>query len=328
MKFAFISHADRLVTLNPKWTSKAHCIESWALCLDADHFSGCSGNEQTWKSLNNYDVILINQNTTMHKLTCEIKKNCPHPFLIAVAEGSVSDISAFSSKTLFTMIQAARSCDLYGILLDWTVPCYAQLTNKPVRWIGLPFYQEFFSSRRLPLEQKNPKAPIIALQHSPGSGRSGFSSFLIASKIPGAKLLSPGLQSGSQEFIDFLGVKNVDHFPYLEWPEYISKYSHSYFAIHLDTLYTYGRFPLDMAALGIPTVGSNRNQTNKILWPELTVDPIKEIPRAQELALQLINDPDFYRGQVAAGLFALAQFNPDDAKSRLLDIINNLSKPI
>ncbi len=324
MKFAFISHADRSVTLNPKWTSKAHCIESWALALDADHLSGVSGSPKIWAALNTYNVILINQNTTMYNLTCEIKKNCPHPFLVAIAEGSVSDISTFSAKNLLMMIRAARSCDLYGILINWAAPCYSQLTNKPVHWIGLPFYSEFFAPHRTHPRKKKPENPVIALQHSPGSGRNGLSGLVIASKIPGAKILCPGLRSDSQELIDLLGVKNVDHFPYLEWHDYIHKYSRAYLAIHLDTLYTYGRFPLDMAALGIPTIGSNRNQTNKILWPQLTVDPIKEIPLAQKLALRLIDDRKFYIEQVESGLFALTQFDPDDAKNRLLNIINKL----
>lgn len=326
MRFAFISSADRHVTLNPKWTSKAHCIESWALALDADHFSGTVGDRHTWEILSSYDVILVNQNTTMYDLTFEIKKNCPRCFLVAVAEGSVSDISTFSAVNLRMMIRAARSCDLYGILIDWAAPCYSQLTNKPVRFIGLPFYPEFFSPFRIPFRKKKIDSPLIALQHSPGCGRSGLSSLIISSKIPGAKIFSPGLRSGTQELINFLGVKHVDHFPYLEWQEYIRKYAPAYLAIHLDTLYTYGRFPLDMAALGIPTIGSNRNQTNNILWPKLTVDPIKHIPLAQKLALRLINESGFYLSQVESARAALPGFSSDIAKNRLLKIINELRK--
>jgi len=103
------------------------------------------------------------------------------------------------------------------------------------------------------------------------------------------------------------------------------KYSPAYLAIHLDTLYTYGRFPLDMAALGIPTIGSNRNHTNKILWPQLTVDPIRDIPLAQKLALRLINEKDFYLSQVESARAALPQFSSDIAKNRLLHIISELS---
>jgi len=325
MRFAFISHADRTLTLNPKWVSKAHCIESWALALDADHLSGTSGDSSTWASLNHYDVILVNQNTTMYNLTCDIKKNCPHPLLVAVAEGSISDIARFSAKELYMMTRAARSCDLYGILVDWAAPCYSQLTDKPVRWIGLPFYNEFFSPYIRSPRKKNPTRPTIALQHSPGNGRNGLAGLIAASKIPNAKLLVPGSNLSAQRLTDLLGIKNAHHFPYLSWHDYLPKYTHAYLAIHLDTLYTYGRFPLDMAALRIPTIGSNRNHTNKILWPQLTVDPIKEIPRAHQLALRLINDKAFYLAQLQTARAALSQFSPDIAKARLLKIISNLS---
>lgn len=324
MKFAFISYADHTVTLNEKWTSKAHCIESWALALDADHLSGNSGNTRTWKTLNQYDVILINQNTTMYNLTCEIKKNSPRPFLVAVAEGSVCDIARFSPPELNMMIRAARSCDLYGILIDWAAPSYSQLTNKPIRWIGLPFYTEFFAPYRRAPRKKSALHPLIALQHSPGNGRNGLASLLIASRIPAAKILVPGATPRSQRLIDLLDIKNVDHFPYLSWTNYMTKYTHAYLAVHLDTLYTYGRFPLDMAALGIPTIGSDRNHTNRILWPQLTVDPIRGIHAAHKLATRLINDKDFYLSQINSAREALSQFSPDNAKNRLLTTINQL----
>ncbi len=325
MKFAFISHANQVIKLNSKWTSKAHCIESWALALDADHFSGTSGDGETWKVLDKYDVILINQNTTMFALTRDIRQRCPHPFLIAVAEGSVSDIATFSSKTMIAMIRAATACDLYGTLLDWAAPCYSLITDKPVRWIGLPFYTEFFFPYRIAHRKRPAKNPIIALQHCPGNHRNGLASFLVAARVKGCKILVPGKTQASQDLIAHLAVPSVDHFPYLSWMEYLKKYASAYFAIHLDTLYTYGRFPLDMAALGVPTIGSNRNQTNKVLFPELTLDPIKDISRAHQLAARLISDETFYSRQVESGRKALSLFAPDIARSRLLAIIHDLS---
>lgn len=324
MKFCFISHANQVLKLNPKWTSKAHCIESWALTLDADHFSGTSGDAQTWKVLNKYDAILVNQNTTMFTLTRQIKQNCPHPFLIAVAEGSVSDIATFAPKTMVEMIRAATSVDLYAILLDWAAPCYSLITDKPVRWIGLPFYTDFFSPYRIAHHKRPSKARLIALQHGPGNHRNGLASFMVAARVSGCKILVPGKTESSHELIAHLAIPRVDHFPYLPWSEYLKKYAYAYMAIHLDTLYTYGRFPLDMAALGVPTIGSNRNQTNKILFPELTIDPIKDISRAHQLATRLLDDEAFYTNQVESGRKALSIFSPDIARSRLLAIIHDI----
>lgn len=326
MRFAFINNGGGLVSHRGKWSSKAPCIESWAHLLDADFFSGTQGNQQTWESLNQYDIIMINQNNTMFELTWKIKENCPHPFIIATAEGSVCNIGRFSNEALCHMVKAARACDMYGVLVDWSVPYYQSITSKPVQWIGIPFYLEFFAPYKIDAAQKNSLKPVIGLQNALGDGRNGTISVLIASRIKDATLLLPHLQPGWVELSNALGIENIEFSPYLGWEDYMKRYSRTYFCIHLDTLYTYGRFPLDMAALGIPVIGSNRNHTNKILWPGLTIDPIKETKRAGPMIDQLLNDKDFYDAQVRYAQSVLPGFAPEITKKRLLNIIHKLTK--
>lgn len=325
MRFAFINNGGGLVTHVGKWSSKAPCIESWAHLLDADFFSGVEGIQQTWESLNQYDVIMVNQNNTMFDLTCKIKENCKHPFLIAVAEGSACNIGHFGNIELCSMIRAAQACDMYGILVDWAAPYYQSITSKPVRWIGIPFYKEFFEPHKINPSEKDRSLPIIGLQNALGDGRNGVLSLLVASKVQGASILLPCLQAGWEELLNTLDIKNVRPFNYLGWVDYIKKYKQAYLCIHLDSLYTYGRFPLDMAALGIPVVGSNRNQSQILLWPGLTVDPIKEIKKAESLVHKLINNQPFYVSQTEYAREAIAGFTPEKAKTRLLNIITNLT---
>lgn len=324
MKVAFITHNYGLLASTGKWTSKADCIEAWSHLMDADHFCGTEGNQQSWETLNQYDVIMVNQNTTMYELTEKIKENCPGPFLIAVADGCARDMAKFNSETLCSMIRAARACDMYGTLIDWAIPNYELITTKPVRWIGVPFYPEFFLPGKIDTVQKNSSQPIIGLQNSLCNTRNGLLSLLVASSIKTGKILLPSREPGWEGAINQLGLNNVELFPYSDWTEFMQRYSQAYFCVHLDTLYTFGRFPLDMAAMGIPVIGTDRNQTNKVLWPELTVDPVKEIPRAQYLACRLINDKDFYTRQIESGTAGLAEFSPVVTKKRLLDLIEEL----
>jgi len=303
----------------------ADCIETWALALDADLLSGISGNQDTWDSLNGYDVIMINQNTTMYDLTFNIKMNCPSPFLIGVADGCAGDMAKFNSQTLYSMAEAAGACDMYGTLIDWSIPNYELITTTPVRFIGLPFYPAFFSPHKIAPSKKDSSQPIIGLQNSLCNMRNGLISLLVASSVKPGKILLPWGSTGWEDVGGRLRIDNIEFFPYSDWPEFIQRYCQAYFCIHLDTSYTLGRFPLDMAALGIPVIGSNRNQTNKILWPDLSIDPVKDILMAKKLATRLIADKDFYLSQVRSGGLALAEFSPDIVKNRLLKHIEELS---
>lgn len=83
---------------------------------------------------------------------------------------------------------------------------------------------------------------------------------------------------------------------------------------------------MDMAALGIPVIGSNRNQTNRLLWPELTVDPVKETGATLLLAQRLVENKAYYLAQVQCAHKALNGFAPEIAKKRLLDIIKEFKK--
>lgn len=325
MKFAFITHNYGLLRHMGKWSSTADCIEAWCHLLDADHFCGTEGNQQSWETLNQYDVIMVNQNTTMYELTWKIKEHCPVPFLVGVADGCARDMAKFNSEVLCSMIRASRACDMYGSLVDWAVNNYQLITSVPVRWIGVPFYPSFFGAHKIATEQKNCRWPVIGLQNSLCNTRNGLLSLLVAGSIKTGKILLPYRTPGWDEAINLLGLNNVELFPYSDWQVFMERYSQAYFCVHLDTLYTWGRFPLDMAAMGIPVIGTDRNQTNKVLWPELTIDPVKEIFRAQQLACRLVNDKEFYTKQIESGTAGLAEFTPTATKKRLLDNIKELS---
>lgn len=324
MKFAYIGHKYGLVSKVAKWTSKSDCIEAWSYLLDADHFLGTEGDLKTWKRLNQYDVILINQNTSLYELTWLVKKNCPSPFLVAIADGCVRDMAKFNSKTLNNMIRAARACDLYGTLVDWSVPNYKLITHKPVRWIGVPFFAEFFSSHRVNIIEKNKTRLTIGLQNSLCNTRNGLLSLLVAKSVNPARILLPCRDPGWEKTIELLDIQGVEFYLYADWPEFIKRYRNAHFCVHLDTLYTFGRFPLDMAAMGIPVIGSNRNETNKILWPDLTIDPVKDIEKAKGLAKRLTEDKDFYTAQVEAGMNNLAWYSPQITRRRLLEAIKEI----
>lgn len=324
MKFAFITYSPGAVTLQGKWLSKSNCIEAWCHALNADHFTGSFVVSATFEILDQYDVIMVNQNSVLWDLTVEIKANCPGIFLIGVADGSVCDFAKINNVALGQMVLAMEACDLYGSLVDWAEPVYQLITNTPVRWIGIPFYPEFFENYRVELKDKDQQRTVIGLQNSLGQTRNGVISLLVATSVRGSKMLLPYSEGGWEELIQRLNLQGIDAAGYMGWDQYMKRYSVAHFCIHLDTLYTYGRFPLDMAAMGIPVIGTDRNQTNKILWPALTIDPVKDVVKGKKLAEQLVNDIDFYNAQREIGAAGLHAFSAEKVKNRLMNIINEI----
>jgi hypothetical protein len=91
----------------------------------------------------------------------------------------------------------------------------------------------------------------------------------------------------------------------------------AYLGVHLDPRDTWGRFALDCAAVGIPCVGSNRAQTQRQLFPELTVDWL-DCDLAATLVGRLGADSAFYEQCVARALVELDGFGFTAARARIM----------
>ena len=79
----------------------------------------------------------------------------------------------------------------------------------------------------------------------------------------------------------------------MEWSEWIIKLSKFKYAIHLNPNSIGGTFYLNCAYLGIPCIGNINANTQRICFPDLSVEP-NDIKKAKQLMEKLRNDKDFY----------------------------------
>ena len=78
------------------------------------------------------------------------------------------------------------------------------------------------------------------------------------------------------------------------WTDWMKQLSEFKYAVHLMPTIAAGTFSLNCAYFGIPCIGNERVDTQRICHPMLSVD-VDNVYKAKQLAIRLKNDKDFYQ---------------------------------
>ena len=115
----------------------------------------------------------------------------------------------------------------------------------------------------------------------------GFESFIVAQEfqVPIWGQTSHALRENENQLIK--------HLPRVSWVNWIKQLSTFKYAIHLMPTVAAGTFALNCAYLGIPCIGNNKVDTQKICHPMLSVD-VEDVNTARQLASNLKKDKSFY----------------------------------
>jgi hypothetical protein len=117
---------------------------------------------------------------------------------------------------------------------------------------------------------------------------SGFDSFVIANQLTESRIVAPSMGRSSKDE-DLV----VTKLPYLQWNEWIKELNNYRYGVHLMRTYAAGTFALNCSYLGIPCIGYESLDTQRILHPLLTVKE-GDIQKARELAIELKTNLTFY----------------------------------
>lgn len=90
------------------------------------------------------------------------------------------------------------------------------------------------------------------------------------------------------------GFSNLKHLPRLLWIDWMKELSKFKYAVHLMPTVAAGTFSLNCAYFGIPCIGNEKVDTQRICHPQLSVD-VADVLKAKELAVRLRDDYEFYR---------------------------------
>ena len=115
----------------------------------------------------------------------------------------------------------------------------------------------------------------------------GFDAWVIGGEFD---LPMSGFKSG--KFKEGEEYNGIDYLPWMNWHDFMFELSKHKYGVQCYQA-SAGQFPLNCAYLGIPCIGYNDINTQKDLFPKLSVDR-GDILSARKLVLSLKNDSDFY----------------------------------
>ena len=160
---------------------------------------------------------------------------------------------------------------------------YEGLLNKPV-----------FINPTLMIEDSISKLPSVERKGTMIGGNlvrwyGGFNSLIVAQES-NETIYAP--QMGRMDKAE-LGIQEINHLPYMEWSDWIKQLNKVKFAVHLNPNTIGGTFNLNCAYLGIPCIGNEEANTQKLCFPELSVRD-NDIKKARLLMKRLVEDKSFY----------------------------------
>jgi len=143
----------------------------------------------------------------------------------------------------------------------------------------------------------------------------GFESYIVAREfnLPIWGQSSHATRLGENQLIQQL--------PRVMWIDWMKQLSTFKYAIHLMPTVAAGTFSLNCAYFGIPCIGNEKVDTQRICHPELSAD-IDDIQRIMELARKLRDDQNFYKecSEQAKSNYKI-YYSIDQWKQKILDIL-------
>ena len=133
----------------------------------------------------------------------------------------------------------------------------------------------------------------------------GFDAWIISNEFDMPKY---GFKAG--KYKEGEDINGINYLPWMQWDQFMLELSKCKYGIQ-----TYqssaGQFPLNCAYLGIPCIGYNDVNTQRDLFPSLSVDR-GDIVAARRLANQLQTDKNWYREMVKIAKFNYNQWYKEE----------------
>ncbi len=117
----------------------------------------------------------------------------------------------------------------------------------------------------------------------------GFDSYVIAQEF-NLPIFAPsmGRKIDNEEQIE-----DLTHFPYMNWNDWIKTLSTFKYAIHLMPTIAAGTFAMNCGFLGLPCVGYEEADTQRLIHPKLSVK-VGDLEKARKLCNRLKTENNFY----------------------------------
>ena len=275
---------------------------AWMYALDAEHIP-----INQYKDVSGFDYIIIiwpKGRTFLDQVGCELGNNNENPNskilqnidivghlklhnknVCYMQEGPTWFCNDYNLPDQFNFYNQIASSDIIFAHNEHDTKWYKGLfPNKRVEVLPTLMIDELISDIKWKPQDKT----LIGGNFAKWYG--GFQSYMIAQEFQN-QMYIPTMHNMRQyeEQID-----NLNHLPHSIWNEWMELVSNFKYAIHLMPTIAAGTFSLNCAYFGIPCIGNEKVDTQRLCYPELSVD-VEDIETARKIANLLKNDEDFYK---------------------------------
>lgn len=250
---------------------------AWMVALNADHYNLAQTPQQ------NYDlgIIITPKNKPQIVDVDRLRQFCTK--IAFMQEGPSWYYQSLPLHESMWFLNQMMSVDIVFAHNDIDKKYYEGLLEKPTYINPTLMIEDLL--RDLPTVER---AGVI-IGGNLGRWYGGIDSYMVASELK-EPISAP--QMGRMDKNE-LNVEDINHLPYLEWYDWMKQLNNFKYAVHLNPNTIAGTFSLNCAYLGIPCIGNIHSNTQRLCFPELSVEPT-DLQKAKELIVKLKEDVGFY----------------------------------
>jgi hypothetical protein len=274
---------------------------AWMYALQANHF-----NIHDYDHIKDYDVVFIifpkatvKLNTVGIEMTTTgadkdiviysshivdvLKQN--NKIVCAIQEGPAWFFNEYDMTTQFNFYNQLAGCDIIFAHNEYDINFYKGLFPH-IRIAAIPTLM-IINDNTCPFQATPEDKVIMGGNFCRWYG--GFQSYIISSEfncpifVPNSHCKRTGEEA----------VPNLNHLPWVSWTLWMKQLSTFKYAVNLMPTVAAGTFNLNCAYFGIPCIGNNNVDTQRVFHPDLSVD-VHDVYSSRYMARRLREDTPFY----------------------------------
>lgn len=272
---------------------------AWMHALEADHF-----NVLDFNNVKGYDWVLLvlpKGGVSLNSEGIRLNDN-PNRYAELYASNFVEILKQNNTKTAY--VQEGPAWYVNDFSLPNQFHFYNRLAECDVIFAHNEYdtnwYKGWFPSKKITtIPTLMIETLIRDISHNPENKAiiggnfchwyGGFQSYIVANLLECPLFVQTSHCSQPGEDM----VPNLNILPRLVWEDWIKALATFKYAIHLMPTIAAGTFNLNCAYLGIPCIGNIKVDTQRICFPELSIES-ENVSEAEALVTRLKLDHDFY----------------------------------
>lgn len=329
MKFCLLSQEPYHPDHGKAYTVEQNHINIWATIMGGTVYNGPLFNQGDYgldyDYFNEFDLVMVALRQETIEVGIKVKQRSKAKVVVFL-DGEVEHFTTYTPRDLQAkMVVLLNIVDAVAVLHDESIPLFKALTSRPVDLVGLPFPLKRVRELCPPVQKREEIELGSSIRSDFTHNRNGLVNLAALSEIgmPGVVDIWDPVEMEYVQSIRKSATLPQIKFRHndLGWDHYITQANYSLLGLHLDYRYTWGRFPIECAAVRMPCVAPPSLFTQKILFPRLCV-PYHDIEGAVALVKKLVSDAKFYEEAVSYAQSQLDFFSYEETKKRLFNLIS------